>query len=474
MSELRANLTDRTIDRLSPAMRGQYVVRDEELRGFFVVVGSKRKTFVVQGECRQNGKRYYKKVTIGRAGDMTTRDARVHAKAMLAKIAKGGLVAAPPKPSAAVEVTLGQAWTRYRVTHLQRKERSEATIRGYADHVERVLADWLDTPLKVLGDNPRMVAERHDQITVASGPYAANGAMRTLRAIYNHARRLARDLPADNPTTGVDWNIQRRRDTAMGVEDLPRWFREAGRLRHPIRREFHLFTLLSGSRPGALMQARVEDLDLQRRVLHIPRPKGGAKRAFDIPLSRPMIRCLIRAMRVGRILHTEAAETWIFTADSAAGHMIEHKDPRSRLFKWGNDLRQSYRTLGQAAGLSEIDMHLLMNHSVPGVNAGYITRAKLLGDHLRAAQEGLSGFIIDHGTRKKGSVPPERAWPNLPSRRIGDETLDSTPPDPRIGKTSIRMQDAMRKGVGDHGLTNPRLSHPHGTLPLPEAVRPSS
>ena len=141
--------------------------------------------------------------------------------------------------------------------------------------------------------------------------------MRTLRAIYNHARRLARDLPADNPTSGVDWNIQRRRDTAMGIEDLPRWFREAGRLRHPIRREFHLFTLLSGSRPGALMQARVEDLDLQRGVLHIPRPKGGAKRAFDIPLSRPMIRCLIRAMRVGRILHPEAAETWIFAADSA-------------------------------------------------------------------------------------------------------------------------------------------------------------
>ena len=65
--------------------------------------------------------------------------------------------------------------------------------------------------------------------------------------------------------------------------------------------------------------------------------------------------------------------------------MIEHKDPRARLFKWGNDLRQSYRTLGQAAGLSEIDMYLLMNHSVPGVNAGYITRAKLLGDHSRTA-----------------------------------------------------------------------------------------
>ncbi len=47
--------------------------------------------------------------------------------------------------------------------------------------------------------------------------------------------------------------------------------------------------------------------------------------------------------------------------DSAPGQMIEHKDPRTRLFKWGNDLRQSYRTLGQAVGLFEIDTHL---HSV--------------------------------------------------------------------------------------------------------------
>jgi hypothetical protein len=28
-------------------------------------------------------------------------------------------------------------------------------------------------------------------------------------------------------------------------------------------------------------------------------------------------------------------------------------------------------------------MHLLMNHSLPGVNADYITRNKLLEDHLR-------------------------------------------------------------------------------------------
>jgi len=165
-----------------------------------------------------------------------------------------------------------------------------------------------------------------------------------------------------------------------------------------------------------------------------PAPKGGAKRAFDIPLSRPMICCLIRAIRAGRMMHPDQAETWIFAADSEEGHLIEHKEPRTRLFKWGNDLRQSFRTLGQAVGLSDVDMHLLMNHSLPGVNAGYITRAKLLSDHLRGAQQKLSDFIIESGTPlPKDGSPRERAWPRLGSRQIGNAIADPTPPDPRIG-----------------------------------------
>jgi hypothetical protein len=62
---------------------------------------------------------------------------------------------------------------------------------------------------------------------------------------------------------------------------------------------------------------------------------------------------------------------------------VEHKEGRETLAKWGNDLRQTDRTVAQAAGIADLDIHLLMNHAVPGVNAGYITRSKLLSDHLR-------------------------------------------------------------------------------------------
>lgn len=484
MSTQTFSFSDRAIAELPRAKTGQYVVRDRDLRGFFVVVGTRKKSYTVQAEFWQDGQRKGKRLTLGDVEAMSVREARIAAKGMLARIASGELhreeVAAkaaaeapPPPPPDTVTikgVTLREAWDRYRVSHMERKGRSESTIEGYGDHVDRLLCDWLDLPLGHLGENPALVADRHDKITHDNGPAAANGAMRTLRAIYNHARKRHRDLPAENPTLAVDWNVIKRRDTAMGVEDLPDWFAQARRLRHPIRREFHLFTLLSGSRPTALLEAQVQHLNLRDRVLHIPRPKGGADRAFDIPLSRAMIRCLIRAIRASRMLLPDQAETWIFAGEGREGHMTVHKEARKTLSKWGNDLRQTFRTVGQAAGMSELDSHLLMNHSLPGVNAGYITRAKLLVGHLRKAQEEISQLIMDH-TGARGVQ-----WPNLPSRRIGDQSLDPTPPDPRT--KAYTQQNPLTV----EGKPRRRVGRPPGTRlgvsrPLEEALhaaRPTS
>ena len=166
--------------------------------------------------------------------------------------------------------------------HLKRKGRSDGTIENFRDHVERLMADWLDQPLSVLGNEPSLVAQRHEKITAENGPYIANGSMRSLRAIYNHARKTARSLPAENPAIAVDWNAEKRRNTALGLAELTAWITNLRALENPIRREFHLFLLLSGSRPDALKHARVEHINFKSRILHIPKPKGGEERAFDI------------------------------------------------------------------------------------------------------------------------------------------------------------------------------------------------
>jgi DNA-binding MarR family transcriptional regulator len=142
------------------------------------------------------------------------------------------------------------------------------TIAGYRDHVESIFAEWLDTPLHELGEDPARVAKKHDDVTKENGPYIANGAMRTLRAIYNHARKTNKKRPPDNPADAVDWNEEKRRDTGMGLGDLKGWFSELAAKDNPVRREFHLFTSLSGSRPTALREIKPRHINFRSRTLH--------------------------------------------------------------------------------------------------------------------------------------------------------------------------------------------------------------
>jgi integrase len=425
MTDVRILLTDKAIARLPTAKDGWYLARDTELKGFFVVVGKRKRTFTVQGDLRQGGKRASSiRVAIGDASEISTRTARATAKDYLAQISRGqhpkagnrgagaSKTAAPEGEAATLSggITLRQAWERYRDAHLVRKGRSELTIESYRDHVERIFIEWLDAPLQELGLEPAKVVTKHDDITKENGPYIANGSMRTLRAIYNHARKANKSLPADNPVNAIDWNGEKRRDTGMGTSDLKGWFAELAALDNPIRREFHLFTLLSGCRPTALQGIHPSHVNFGRRMVHIPKPKGGAKRAFDIPLSREMVLCVVRAMRFGRKMYPSQAAEWIFPADSASGHLVEQKEDRATLSKWGNDLRQSFRTIATAAGVSEFDAKLLMNHAIPGVNAGYITRHKLLEDHLRSQQQAISSAVFAALAGMHVEKPTVRDW----------------------------------------------------------------
>lgn len=419
----KVSLSDRVISALPMAKGTQKIVRDIDLPGFFVMVGARSKTFMVQGDLRQGELRQSLRMKVGDVGRLTTREARAKAKALLGQITEGidprPKVEVPEAPvSNGSDPTLRMAWAAYRDSHMRRKGRSAKTEEGYADHVERLMKSWLDQPLSVLGHDPSLVRARHDALTKESGPYMANGCMRTLRAVYNHARKSARAMPAENPVFAVDWNPEGRRDSGLGLEDMPAWFDQLRALDNPLRRELHLFLLLSGSRPEVIKQAKREHLNFRERVLFIPKPKGGVDKAFCIPLSRTMIRCLLRAMTIGHNMHPDNAGIWIFPADSSTGHLVEHKEPRDKLSHWGNELRQTYRTLGQIADINDIDMHLLMNHSLPGVNAGYITRNKLVGGHLRVAQQKISDCVM---ATIKQQADAQNKWPLLPVRCVMSE-----------------------------------------------------
>lgn len=169
VTNLRLSLNDKVIGQLPTPDEGQYVVRDVGLKGFYLLVGKKRRTYIVHGDLKRPGERATSiKVSVGDAADLTATKARLIAKGYLSEMGQGRHPK-PPAVKAAPEVvatntaaaltaadsgiSLRAAWERYH-TALIRKKRSDGTIAGYRDHVERVFKAWLDTPLRELGDDP--------------------------------------------------------------------------------------------------------------------------------------------------------------------------------------------------------------------------------------------------------------------------------------------------------------------------------
>ncbi|EDX79269.1 hypothetical protein BBAL3_426 [Brevundimonas sp. BAL3] len=147
MSNLRLTLTDKNLIGLPLARDRPYIARDTDLGGFFVVVGKTSKTFTIQADLHgEDGARTTIRMAVGEVGSINSREARSRAKALIGRIGKGE----DPRPPKAKKVkplpaeidgapitspdgvpTLGEAWRRFRASHLLRKKRAEGTLRGY-------------------------------------------------------------------------------------------------------------------------------------------------------------------------------------------------------------------------------------------------------------------------------------------------------------------------------------------------------
>lgn len=109
-----------------------------------------------------------------------------------------------------------EAWDLFR----SNREQTERTIEFYQDKICKQLKDWLSKPLIDIGNNRRMVREKHEYISKNSGKYAANGTLRVFRAIYNKAMKEHPELPL-NPVIAVEFHKEKRRDWVIPKEEFP-------------------------------------------------------------------------------------------------------------------------------------------------------------------------------------------------------------------------------------------------------------
>jgi integrase len=372
----RLLLTDKAVKSLPYASAKPKIVRDTKIAGFPLWVGKNTKTFRFQYETpRVNGQRGTTNVQwLGEHPHHTAEEARAKALHIQALRARGE----PIHPAVLVEppattLTFKAAWENYRAA-ITKEGKSLRTIADYQDKFNRHLKAWHDRPLGSIKredvvQEHAAITERAKQLRAgqkySSGKYAANGTMRFARAVWNHAKDELETpgLPERNPfRSGKLFHKERARETGMGAADLPAWWAQLQALSNPIRRELHLFMLLTGLRRNDVLTARWENFDEERPSLRVPSPKGGVDRALELPLSDSMLQCLQRVKEAGQTYFPDESRAWIFPAPG--GHVEVKEDGRQKLSHTGHALRHSFRTLAAAAGVDRLRLKILMNHAV--------------------------------------------------------------------------------------------------------------
>jgi integrase len=370
-------ITKGEVDDLDYPPKGQKLYRDEALKGFGVLVGAKTKTYVAQ---RDIGGRTVR-VTLGRHGIITATQARIEAGDAIGLMRKGIDPNAQKRAAQGRSITLQEAVGLYLESA---KPRGARTIEGYKDSLRLHLKDWLDKPLAEI--SRKMVYGRHQRIGKKAGHYAANGAMRTFRAIYNRAMKQHEDLPL-NPVINVEWFPEYSRDASIPAEQLADWYAGIQKLGNPVRVDYYQFVLFSGLRRRSAAEMRWEHIDLEKGNILIPNPKGGAERAFILPLSDFLIEILKRRKADNEQLIENSP--WVFPSTKAkSGHISEPKlkpnEKKNMVVSFSiHGLRHTWMTAANAARLSPYDIKMLANHGLPkgDVTAGYI------GQHIEALRD---------------------------------------------------------------------------------------
>jgi integrase len=385
-----------------PPGSGQFV--DQSLPGFMLVSGRQRVSWYVQATVRGGRQTKYR---VGHWPEVPQVEARRLAADVLAAMRRGLDPREAERAKKARSTTLEEALE----AHLAGRNRSPRTEENYRYALTQYLGDWRHRSVEEIGRDRAGVRARHQRITTDHGLATADSVMRVLRAVYNRARREHPELPP-NPCENVDYHGGRRRQVDLAPERLRAWGRAVLGIR-PVRRDLQLFMILSGMRRSSACEARIEHVDFERGCLRVPSPKGGEARAFDLPLSPPLVD-LLRA-RVG-----ERTNGWIFQSNRNGGPIREVRDEELGGLV-GHALRHCYASVSIEAGVGFAELKVLLNHSVSGmgVTGGYLH----LGlRHLQDTQARASAAVLD----RLGLDHAPGSWP--PLARSDDRHGFSEPP----------------------------------------------
>ena len=364
----------------------QHVVWDTDVKGFGLRVSRTTKSYIFFG--RVAGK--MKTITIGRASDLSTIEARDKAKALAVEMRGGSDPNERKARDSVMDITLSESLDDYLATNTKLKER---TRKEYAYILNAKLADWMDKPIASI--TPMMVKKRYQQIT-DQAKTQGDLAFRVARIVINNALGLMEDAgatPPPNPCRVLSrskmWRGVVRKQTVIPPERLPDWWHAASNAAHNDRAvaELFVFLLLTGTRKSEALNLAWRDVDLNRRTLLFRDTKNG--KDHTLPIADHLLGILTERRK------DRGTRAYVFETDrgrvSNLRYFQDDVNEATGLWITPHDLRRTFLSIG-ADFLPELVLKRLVNHvNSANVTEGYIIKAV---DDLRDPMQRLENRIL--------------------------------------------------------------------------------
>lgn len=343
-------------------------------------------------------------VTIGRAEDL--------AAAYRLRISEGNdpvverrsesrPVRSIPKPQSSSSKSVDALCDTYLELHAKHKRSGDSDRRL----IERfVRPRWGKLPAAFVTRS--QVAMLHADVSKRT-PGQANRLLAIVKTMWKKASMWG-FVPEDhrNPAIGVQMNKEYPRERFVQPEELPRL---VGSIElEPdarIRAALWLY-LLTGARKSELLCARWEQVNFERRELHIPRPKQGKPHVY--PLSA-------RAMEVLGAMPRHAGNPYIVPGDRSGQHLVNISKAWNRVRNRAglsdvrlHDLRRSVGSWLAMSGHSLLEIGKVLGHASPRTTQIYArltddTARRALDDHAEKLMLTLRGAALHVNGEGDGS-----------------------------------------------------------------------
>lgn len=303
----------------------------------------------------------------------------------------------PPRASARV-VSLRQVFNDY----LMVKDLKDHTRRNYTRRITGHLSDWLDMPITDI--SMRMVEDRHRLITAQNGKTIGNDVFRTLRALmqfatYEYSTEDEEPYLKRNPVQRLShlraWNRMTKRKGVIYPSQLKAWVQAVFSLQNVHLRDFLLLLLFTGLRHAEARCLEWSQVDLANGVIHLVDTKNGLD--ADIPMSDyvwDMLKLRSFGAR-GKYVFPGRNPNKPLTFGSTALQVIRR---RSGVQFIPHDLRRTFISIGDEAGIDKETRKVLVNHTEGDVHDDYTVRSL---ERLRRATQAITNCIRQHAGMMK-------------------------------------------------------------------------